>query len=174
MNLRPDMRVLISRHPRVAAIAAAPPIGEFDEGTLIAVEMSVRAAGLRESVDSALLEEALAAVAAGSRGELARPLRDALDNLAESLAHQAAQAMHGYENIDHPEPDTEWGRLMMKHHAVKALVEALAEDAHEAFVLALRHASTVAASTRKQNDDYRLLRLIEALGFYVFNGYNSI
>ncbi|MFF4625169.1 DUF6461 domain-containing protein [Nonomuraea jabiensis] len=173
LKLPLHMRELISRHPRVATIVASPPIEEFTEGTLIVAELAVGAAGLRESLNGDLVEEALAAIATGCRGEQMNALRDSLDDLAESLAAQASQVMQGRENIHRPDPNTDWGQLLMKHHAVKALSGALSGDPYEGLTLALQHASTVTAPTRKQNDDYRLLRLLEALGFYIFKGYNS-
>lgn len=173
LKLPLHLRELISRHPRVATIVASPPIEEFTEGTLIVAELAVGAAGMRSSPSGDLVEEALAAIATGRRGEQMNALRDRLYDLAENLATQAGHVMQGRENIHRPDPNTDWGRLLMKHHAVKALAVALSGDPYEGLTLALQHASTVTAPTRKLNDDYRLLRLLEALGFYIFKGYNS-
>ncbi|MEU6796819.1 DUF6461 domain-containing protein [Nonomuraea wenchangensis] len=170
LKLRPDMRELISRYPRVAAIAADPPNDDFVELTLIAAELAVRTAGL----SGPLVENALTAIRSGTRGARASALRETLVGLGEDLRRQAAQVTPDQANIHHPDIGSEWGRLLMKRQAVEALVAPLEQDPYPGFLTAVRRAQEVTAPTRKQDDGHRLAKVLETLGFYVFNGVNAL
>ena len=103
-----------------------------------------------------------------------RGLRDNLFDLAAGFERQASQVMGENADVYRPDPDAEWGRLLIKCHALKALAGSLENDPYPGFLAAVRHAQTASVSTRKQNDNYRLLKVLETLAFYVFNGENSI
>ncbi|WP_188191534.1 hypothetical protein [Nonomuraea sp. SYSU D8015] len=110
LALNEEKRELVARHPRVEAIAANPPEDDFTEMPLIASEMVVRAAGL-EGPD---IDEALAAIGAGRRGESVRALNDRLVTLADDFRGRATEVMDENANAGLPDPDTDWGRLLMK------------------------------------------------------------
>jgi hypothetical protein len=168
--LRDHMWELVSRHPRVAAVVAHPTEDKLTEITLITVETACRAAVL----DGPVISEALRAVADGRRGAQVGGLQDELAAIAAGYQEQAAQVMDDQANVFLPDPDTGWGRLLMKHHAVKALMAPLRSDPYPGCLGALSQAEIVTASRRKEGDDYRLLTTLKVIAFYVFNGDNAI
>ncbi|MFD9945340.1 DUF6461 domain-containing protein [Nonomuraea sp. NPDC059023] len=172
LTLRPAQQELLARHPLVAALAAALPVEEFSEGTVIVAQLALRAAEPWQHRERLLLDEALAAIAAGHRGPAVHALQADLNVVADRFAGQASQAMPAGADHDHPNPGAEWGKLLIKQNAVKTLISAFTEDPYEGVTLAIRHARVATAPTRKQNDDYRMVGLLETLAFYVFKGYS--
>ncbi|GAA2215659.1 hypothetical protein GCM10009850_111270 [Nonomuraea monospora] len=166
--LREDLREVVARHPRVAALAAAPPDEEFTELTLIACELAVGAVAL----DGPDIAEALAAIAAGRRGQPVRSLSERLLEQADDFQRRSAKVMDANANPGFPDPKTDWGRLLMKHHALRALAAPLTMDPHMACNAAIGQAQEVVIGRRKQSDEYRLLKAMERIAFYVFNGHN--
>ncbi|MFI6909614.1 DUF6461 domain-containing protein [Nonomuraea sp. NPDC050394] len=174
LKLRAPQQELLSGHPRVAALAGALPVEEFSEGTVMVAQLALGAAEPWEQRERSLLDEAQAAIAAGRRGATVHALQAALNVVADQFAERATQVMPAGVDLDHldPDPGAEWGRLLIKHNAVKTLISAFAEDPYEGVTLAIRHARVATAPTRKQTDDYRLVGLLETLAFYVFKGYS--
>ncbi|WP_344977994.1 DUF6461 domain-containing protein [Streptosporangium fragile] len=168
LALKEEMWELVMRHPRVAAIAANPSEDDFTEMSLIASEMVVRAAGL-EGPD---IDEALNAIGAGRHGESVRALNDRLLTLSDGFRRRAAEVMDENANAGLPDPDTDWGRFLMKHHALKTLAAPLAMDPYPGCKAAIRQAREVVVGQRRQNDNYRLLKAMENIAFYMFNGHN--
>ncbi|PZG12536.1 DUF6461 domain-containing protein [Nonomuraea aridisoli] len=163
LTLRDDLREVVGRHPRVAAIAANPPEGDLKELTLIACELAVRAAEL----DGPDIDEALAAIRAERRGQAVHELSERLMDEAGDLRRRAAKVMDENANPDFPDPSTDWGRLLMKYHALRALTFPLTMDPCMGCMAAIRQGKEVVVGARKQTDDYRLLNAMETIALYV-------
>ncbi|MEN3539070.1 DUF6461 domain-containing protein, partial [Microbispora sp. ZYX-F-249] len=116
--LKPEMWELVSRHPRIAAIAADPSPERIEEVSVVTAELVIRVAGL----EGPLIGRALGAITRGLWGSSTRGLQDDLAVMAAEFRTAADAVLEEGADVLLPTPDTQWGRLYMKHYAVKSLM----------------------------------------------------
>ncbi|MGW5265968.1 DUF6461 domain-containing protein [Microbispora sp. NPDC004025] len=168
--LKPEMWELISRHPRIAAIAADPSPERIEEVSAVTAELVIRAAGL----ENPLIGRALGAIAEGLWGSSTRGLQDDLAVMAAEFRTAADAVLEEGADVLLPTPDTQWGRLYMKHYAVNSLMALLHEEGYFGLLPSLEYAKSVTAGRRRSDDTYRLLRVLKIISFHMANGENAI
>lgn len=132
--LREDMLRFLAGDFTIACIAADPVPGKLQGIVVLASLEALKKAG----IDDSRAREALMAVADGRRGkrgrrnELVRQFREQFDSMAAEY-REKAQELAARENVPLSlTPDTEAGRLMIGHHAIRTLLAALNTDFDQA------------------------------------------
>ncbi|MEU3166989.1 DUF6461 domain-containing protein [Streptosporangium sp. NPDC006930] len=168
--LKEQMWETASRHPRIAVIAADPSPERMNEVSLITAELAVGAAGL----EGPLIDRALGAIGQGFWGAPVKEIYDELAVMAADFLAAASVALEDGVDVLMPPMNTAWGRLYIKHYAVKSLMATVGLEGHFGLSPSLEYAKLATASRRRLGDTYDLLCMLQAIDFYVANGENAI